>query len=87
RRNENIDEKPLTTKEIVPLIRPLMDGIMIDPAGDVNTAPLYFCTDENNQKNRILAESLVADANDPNGYDLPCSGTADVGQENGHLAD
>ena len=45
----------LTTKDALPLVKPLMDKL-----GDKN-APVYFCVDEGSQKRRKLAEMLAAE--------------------------
>lgn len=50
----------LTTKDILPLIKPLVDGVAVGPH-NMNTCPLYYCTDENTQQRRKLAEMLAAE--------------------------
>ncbi|KAK2734882.1 hypothetical protein FQN57_001445 [Myotisia sp. PD_48] len=57
-------ESGLTTKDIGPLIKPLVDGVSVG-SNMFNTTPLYFCTDETSQQRRKLAEMLAAENADP----------------------
>ncbi|KAI1911054.1 hypothetical protein LOZ61_004032 [Ophidiomyces ophidiicola] len=58
----------VSSKDALTLARPLVSAVAISCSAQQveNTAPLYFCTDENNQTRRKLAELLAAEA----GYEL-----------------
>lgn len=49
-------EAAVPTKDALPLIKPLMDGV---PGG--GNAALHFCVDEATQKRRVLAEMMAAE--------------------------
>ncbi|KAK2839267.1 hypothetical protein FQN49_006309 [Arthroderma sp. PD_2] len=50
----------LTSKDITPMIKPLVEGIIIGPTS-ANTLPFYFCTDEVTQRQKGLAETLATE--------------------------
>ncbi|KAJ4251020.1 hypothetical protein NW762_011670 [Fusarium torreyae] len=55
RANAGLEPKPSSTREVLPLVKPLLADITnMD-------APLYFCTDETNQRGRKLAEMMSAE--------------------------
>ncbi|KAM0550720.1 hypothetical protein ACHAPJ_008785 [Fusarium lateritium] len=55
RANAGLEPKPSSTREVLPLVKPLLADITnLD-------APLYFCTDEANQRGRKLAEMMSAE--------------------------
>lgn len=54
------EKTTLTTKDALPMVKPLMDTL-----GD-RSAGMYFCVDEGSQKRRKLAEMLAAEKS----YDL-----------------
>ncbi|KAF3480720.1 ubiquitin fusion degradation protein 1 [Arthroderma uncinatum] len=51
----------LTSKDISPIIKPLIEGISIEPTM-VNISPLYFCTDQVIQTRKKLAEALASES-------------------------
>ena len=53
KRNAGGEDKSLTMKEALPLIKPFLDGLK-DESG-----PLHFCVDEASQKRRALAQMLA----------------------------
>ncbi|EEP77747.1 conserved hypothetical protein [Uncinocarpus reesii 1704] len=64
----NMGISVVSGKEALGLVKPLINAVSIplsEREGE-NTAPLYFCTDENNQTRRKLAELLASEA----GYQL-----------------
>ncbi|KAI5286468.1 hypothetical protein KEM54_006765 [Ascosphaera aggregata] len=71
RTNSEIPNDQMTTKNIMALMRPLVDAVAVQPRGEVNTAPIYLCTEEENQGNRMLADTLAAGSDENQGYDLP----------------
>lgn len=64
----NLGINSVSGKDALALVKPLIDAVHIPVLGEKteNTAPLYFCTDENSQTRRKLATLLALDA----GYDL-----------------
>jgi hypothetical protein len=52
---------PASTKEILEIIKPLLDNVNVIPGSSPNTAPFYFCVDETSQQRRVLAEMLAAE--------------------------
>ncbi|KAI5307381.1 26S proteasome regulatory subunit 8 [Ascosphaera pollenicola] len=70
RTNNMVADAQLPARDITALIRPLVDALIVKPGGEVNTSPLYFCTEEENQRNRIMADTLGAEFNDGQEYDL-----------------
>ncbi|KAM0351788.1 hypothetical protein ACHAPU_002300 [Fusarium lateritium] len=55
RANADLEPKPTSTREVLPLVKPLLADITN------KDAPLYFCTDETSQKSRKLAEMMAAE--------------------------
>ncbi|KAF5000026.1 hypothetical protein FGRMN_2036 [Fusarium graminum] len=55
RANADLEPKPTSTREVLPLVKPLLADIAN------KDAPLYFCTDETSQKSRKLAEMMAAE--------------------------
>lgn len=53
----------LSAKDALALVKPLIDAVVVipTPAAPENSTPLYFCTDENSQQRRKLAEMLAAE--------------------------
>ena len=43
------------------MVKPLLDAIAIGPT-HVNSAPLYFCTDETSQTRKAVADMLAAES-------------------------
>lgn len=62
-------DKAVPTKDAIPLVKPFLDGM----DGRGYQTSLHFCTDEANQKRRMLAEMLSAEKGieGKGGYDLP----------------
>ncbi|EKG20104.1 Ubiquitin fusion degradation protein UFD1 [Macrophomina phaseolina MS6] len=60
RGNRGIDPPGLSAKEALPLIRPLLDGLVVKD-GEAPSRQMQFCTDEASQKRRNLAEMLAAE--------------------------
>ena len=56
RKNKSISETPVSSKEAGSLIKPLLDRLQ-----DI-TVPFHLCTDEANQRRRIMADLLSAEA-------------------------
>lgn len=55
RKNLGIEPQSLSTKDALPVVKPVLDRL-----GD-DTAPLHFCVDEGSQRRRGLAEMLTAE--------------------------
>ncbi|KAF5676160.1 PRLI-interacting factor [Fusarium heterosporum] len=55
RANADLEPKPTSTREVLPLVKPLLADIAN------KDAPLYFCTDETSQKSRKLAEMMATE--------------------------
>lgn len=51
---------PMPTAEILRTVKPILDAVSVQP-GSINSAPLYFCTDEASQQRRTLAEMMAAE--------------------------
>ncbi|KMU79314.1 hypothetical protein CISG_07745 [Coccidioides immitis RMSCC 3703] len=64
----NMGISSVSAKEALALVKPLINAVSIPVGGQdlENTSPLYFCSDENNQTRRKLAEFLASEA----GYEL-----------------
>ncbi|EER28318.1 hypothetical protein CPC735_061910 [Coccidioides posadasii C735 delta SOWgp] len=64
----NMGISSVSAKEALALVKPLINAVSIPVGGQdlENTSPLYFCSDENNQTRRKLAELLASEA----GYEL-----------------
>ncbi|PGH13706.1 hypothetical protein AJ80_06211 [Polytolypa hystricis UAMH7299] len=60
----------LSSKDAFTLVKPLMGDIAVGPH-EMNAAPLYFCTDEQSQQRRKLAEMLAVDEQGSGGYGIP----------------
>lgn len=57
--SEKAPEKPsVTPKDALALVKPLIDAVSVRP-GIVNTARLFFCTDESTQHRRTMADLLA----------------------------
>lgn len=54
-------ETTMSTKDILTIVKPLLDALSIGPTG-TNTAPIYFCTDETSQTRKSLADMLAAES-------------------------
>lgn len=54
-------ETTMSTKDILTLVKPLLDDLTVSPSG-TNTAPIYFCTDGQSQVRRSLANMLAAES-------------------------
>lgn len=54
-------ETTMSTKEILTIVKPLLDAITMGPSG-TNTAPIYFCTDQTSQVRKMLANTLAAES-------------------------
>jgi Ubiquitin fusion degradation protein UFD1/Amino-terminal Zinc-binding domain of ubiquitin ligase E3A len=51
------DGETIATKDVIPMVKPFVDGVLDK---DYKT-PLHLCTDEGNQKRRVLAEHMPAE--------------------------
>lgn len=71
RTNMGIQPASVSTKDALPLIKPLLEKLPVRE-GDTPETPLHFCTDESSQQRRKLAEMLAAegDVSGKGGYGL-----------------
>lgn len=62
RQNQKIEPPGFSSKEALPVIKPLLDKLPVKE-GETPETPMHFCTDESSQKKRNLAEMLAAEGN------------------------
>lgn len=68
----NIQPATMSAADILNVVRPLIDGVKLQPGAGRNTAPFYFCTDQASQQRRTLAEMITAEGvvSEGRAYDL-----------------